>query len=322
VGVTAAGAPEGGTDAAEGTRLAAGVTGRTGSAVGAAGAFDQATAVRRTADGRYDMQPDPRFSPAAPSGDFQPAVNGGVLIAAMLRAVLDTSPHPHPVATSANFLRVPRIAPAQVAVNWLKQGKTAAVARTSLLQDDQLMIESTVATGSLAADARDPALPGAALSEAALSETMHAAQALSWTAEPPSLPPVDECVPVEAGGGIRGQVDLRLDPATAGWMRRSPAGIPEMRGYFRLRDDRPPDAYLLAFAVDALPPVVFGLGAFGWAPTVELTWYMRAVPADGLLRVAARCRHVGGGWFDEEAEVWDSAGRLVAQSRQIARVGR
>jgi acyl-coenzyme A thioesterase PaaI-like protein len=308
VGVTAAGASEEDTDAA------GSATGSTGAAVGvtAAGAFDQATAVRRTTGGRYDMQPDPRFSPAAPSGDFQPAVNGGVLIAAMLRAVLDTSPHPHPVATSANFLRVLRIAPAQVEVTWLKQGKTAAVARTSLLQDDQLMIESTVATGSLAGDAREPALPGA----------MQAAQALSWTAEPPSLPPVDECVPVEAGGGIRGQVDLRLDPATAGWMKRSPAGIPEMRGYFRLRDDRPPDAYLLAFAVDALPPVVFGLGAFGWAPTVELTWHMRAVPAGGPLRVAARCRHVGGGWFDEEAEVWDSAGRLVAQSRQIARVGR
>jgi hypothetical protein len=49
---------------------------------------------------------------------------------------------------------------------------------------------------------------------------------------------------------------------------------------------------------------------------------MRAVPAPGLLRVAARSRHVSGGWFDEESEVWDSAGRLVAQSRQIARVGR
>lgn len=33
-------------------------------------------------------------------------------------------------------------------------------------------------------------------------------------------------------------------------------------------------------------------------------------------------RHVSGGWFDEEAEVWDATGRLVAQSRQIARVGR
>jgi hypothetical protein len=55
---------------------------------------------------------------------------------------------------------------------------------------------------------------------------------------------------------------------------------------------------------------------------VELTWHMRAVPAPGPLAVETRCRHVGGGWFDEDAEVWDAAGRLVAQSRQIARVGR
>jgi Thioesterase-like superfamily len=74
--------------------------------------------------------------------------------------------------------------------------------------------------------------------------------------------------------------------------------------------------------VDGLPPVVFGLGASGWAPTVELTWYMRAVPVPGPLRVATRGRSVGGGWFDEEAEVWDAAGTLVAQSRQLGRVGR
>ena len=95
-----------------------------------------------------------------------------------------------------------------------------------------------------------------------------------------------------------------------------------MRGYFALRDEREPDAYLLALAVDALPPVVFGLGAAGWAPTVELTWYMRAVPAPGPLQVTAWCRHVSDGWFDGQAEVWDAAGRLVAQGGQLARVGR
>ena len=124
------------------------------------------------------------------------------------------------------------------------------------------------------------------------------------------------------GAGYAGQVDLRLDPATSGWLRGEPHGVPEMRGYFQLREERRPDAYLLALAVDALPPVVFGITRAGWSPTVELTWHMRGLPAPGLLRVAARSRHVSGGWFDEESEVWDSAGRLVAQSRQIARVGR
>ncbi len=154
---------------------------------------------------------------------------------------------------------------------------------------------------------------------------------LDWTGEPPPFPSIDECIDlgnwpgsVAADGtaGFPAQVEVLLDPACTGWRGGQPSGVPEMRGYVRLREHRDPDALLLALAVDALPPVVFGLGATGWAPTVELTWYMRAVPAPGPLQVAARCRHVSGGWFDEEAEVWDAAGRLVAQSRQLARVGR
>jgi hypothetical protein len=154
---------------------------------------------------------------------------------------------------------------------------------------------------------------------------------LAWTGEMPSFPPIEECVdlgpwPTAASGreltGYPAQIDVRLDPATAGWRHGNTTSGPEMRGYFRLREDRDPDAYLLALAVDSQPPAVFALGARGWSPTVELSWQMRAVPALGPLRVATRCRHVSGGWFDEEAEVWDAAACLVAQSRQLARIGR
>ena len=268
--------------------------------------FDEATAVTPEGDGCYRVSLDGRFAIVSGNGSVG-AVNGGVLMACVLRAVLDTSPHPDPVATSAHFLRVPRPEPAQVHVTWLKQGKTAATARATLVQDGAGILETTVTTGRLG----EPGDGG-----------------LSWTGEPPVLPPVEECTGFAdfAGAtrrtGYAGQVDLRLDPATSGWLRGKPQGVPEMRGYFQLREERHPDAYLLALAVDALPPVIFGITRAGWSPTVELTWHMRAVPAPGLLRVAARSRHVSGGWFDEESEVWDSAGRLVAQSRQIARVGR
>ncbi len=274
--------------------------------------FDEATAVTRTGPGRYQVRPDERFALVAPGNATPPAVNGGVMVATLLRAVLDTSPHPYPVATSAHFLRVPLLEPGEVEVTWLKQGRTAATARAALVQDAQIVLDVTVTTGSLPAG---PLANGE----------------LAWTGEPPELPPIEECVNlgpwrgtvgVDGTAGYAAQVDLRMDPATTGWRRGEPSGLPEMRGYFSLREPRDPDAYLLAVAVDALPPVVFGLGATGWAPTVELTWHMRAVPAPGPLRVAARCRHVSGGWFDEEAEVWDAADRLVAQGRQIARVGR
>jgi len=285
--------------------------------------FDEATAVRRRGEGLYDAQPDQRFAIVAAGGAAPPAVNGGALIATVLRAVLAESPHPHPVATTAHFLRVARLEPAEVHVSWLKHGKTAATARATLVQGGQPVLDTTVTTGTVPVSSLDGA-GGAGPDAAAPGE-------LSWTGPAPDFPALEDCVDlgpwrgsVSADGeqGYAMQVSVLLDPATTGWRHGEPSGVPEMRAYFGLREAREPDAYLLALAVDGLPPVVFGLGATGWAPTVELTWYMRAVPCPGPLRVAARCRHVGGGWFDEESEVWDAAGRLVAQSRQIARVGR
>jgi len=309
-------------------------------------AFDEATAVSRRGEGLYDAAADPRFALVAPGGAAPPAVNGGVLMATVLRAVLDCSSHPHPVATSANFLRVPQLAAAEVHVSWLKQGKTASIARAALVQDGQAVLDTTITTGTL------PAAPAAAGQDAVNTGADFAgSELLDWTGERPRIADIADCLDlgswpgtpkvrsspgdgVTASGaavtrvaadetaGFAAHVEVLLDPACTGWRQHEPSGVPEMRGYVRLREDRDPDALMLALAVDALPPVVFGLGATGWAPTVELTWHMRGVPAPGPLQVAARSRHVSGGWFDEEAEVWDAAGRLVAQSRQLARVGR
>jgi Thioesterase-like superfamily len=288
--------------------------------------FDEATAVSRRGEGLYDAAADPRFALVAPGGAAPPAVNGGALMATVLRAVLDCSPHPHPVATSANFLRVPQLAAAEVHVSWLKQGKTASIARAALVQDGHAVLDTTITTGTLLAG------PAAAGSDAVNTAADPASpQLLDWTGERPRIADIADCldlgswpgtVAADGTAGFAAHVEVLLDPACTGWRQHEPSGVPEMRGYVRLRQDRDPDALMLALAVDALPPVVFGLGATGWAPTVELTWHMRGVPAPGPLQVSARSRHVSGGWFDEEAEVWDAAGRLVAQSRQLARVGR
>jgi hypothetical protein len=279
--------------------------------------FDEATAVTRRGDGLYDTLPDARFAMVPPGGGTAPsAINGGALLATVMRAVLAESPLPHPVATSAHFLRVAAIAPAEVHVSWLKQGRTAATARAALIQDGKVVLDTTMTVGTVPGpDAADDTAAGA----------------LTWTGPPPGFPAIGDCVDLgqwrgttaaDGTSGYAAQVKVLMDPATTGWRRDEPGGLPEMRGYFELRDGQDPDPYVLAMAVDGLPPVVFGLGATGWAPTVELTWHMRAVPCPGPLAVAARARHVSGGWFDEEAEVWDASGRLVAQSRQLARVGR
>jgi acyl-CoA thioesterase len=51
--------------------------------------------------------------------------------------------------------------------------------------------------------------------------------------------------------------------------------------------------------------------------TIQLTVHLRAKPAPGWLACRATTRFVSGGYHEEDFEVWDSAGTLVAQSRQL-----
>ena len=62
------------------------------------------------------------------------------------------------------------------------------------------------------------------------------------------------------------RLDLRLDPATAGWAAGRPSGLGQIRGWLRLADGREPDPLMLLLAADALPPVAFDLGLSGWTP--------------------------------------------------------
>ncbi|MFI0447197.1 thioesterase family protein [Actinomadura sp. 6N118] len=257
--------------------------------------FGEATAVERVADGRYNVELDQVFG-------YAEALNGGYLMAVLARAAVDASPHEHPVSTAASFLRVAKVGPAEVLVESRKTGRTAAMSRVTLVQGGEPVVDALITTG-----------------------TLDSGQEPHWTGEaPPAMPSPEKCSTFDSGKGDRGfadNVEMLFDPATMGWLDGRPSGRLEARAWLQIPGYEN-DGYALALAVDALPPVVLNVGAKGWAPTVELTWHMRAVPQPGRLAVHGGGRLVAGGWFDEEVEVWDSAGRLVAQSRQLARVGR
>ncbi len=116
------------------------------------------------------------------------------------------------------------------------------------------------------------------------------------------------------------RLDLRLDPSSAGWAMGRPSLKGEIRGWLRMADEREPDTTLLMMALDALPPVAFDLGILGWTPTLEFTGHVRRRPEPGWLQVALTSQNVGGGMMEEDAMIWDSAGHLVAQSRQLCGV--
>ena len=95
-----------------------------------------------------------------------------------------------------------------------------------------------------------------------------------------------------------------------------------MRAWCRFADGREPDPLALVTFADALPPTSWAMGRMGWAPTVQLQVLVRALPAPGWCLVEARANEVADGWLAEDYRIWDSTGRLVAQSRQLARVPR
>ena len=74
----------------------------------------------------------------------------------------------------------------------------------------------------------------------------------------------------------------------------------------------------LLYAVDAFPPATFEIEQTGWVPTLELSAYVRALPAPGPVQVLQRAQLIDAQRVDETCFVWDSAGRLVAQATQLA----
>ena len=262
-------------------------------------AFATATAATELRPGRYAVTIDDGWGVGG-------RPNGGYLLACLQRAALLATGRPHPLSVSAVFLRPPAPGPAEVVVDPLRAGSTVASARARLTQGGEPLVEALVSAGTLSTDID-----------------------AEWADGPaPEIAPIADCVPssdrMPDGTEVTllRHLDVRLDPATVSWARDGGHGRPEMLATVALADGADPDPLVATLAADALPPVVFALGRFGWAPTVEMTVHTRALPAAGRLRVLSRARLVASGWFDEEAEVWDSAGRLVTQSRQLARVGR
>ena len=82
----------------------------------------------------------------------------------------------------------------------------------------------------------------------------------------------------------------------------------------------PADQLGALLACDITPPAAWNaLGARGWVPTVELTAHVRARQGVGPLSVRAWTHHVQDGFLEEDALVHDADGRLIVQSRQLAR---
>ena len=81
------------------------------------------------------------------------------------------------------------------------------------------------------------------------------------------------------------------------------------------------DLFTLILFLDATTPPIFNkLGSVGWVPTITLTSHIRGFPSPGPLKVSAKTEFVTKGFMEEDREIWDSDGKLVGQSKQMAKL--
>ena len=257
--------------------------------------FDRDTAVTPLADGGWAAN-------VSPAWNIGTIPNGGYLMAIALAAVGSEVPHPDPLTATCHYLgRVTAGIEVTVEVEVLRTGRTLSTACARLIQDGRERLRMLASYGDLAAS-EGPTLV---------------------TATAPAMPPPDDCVRNEVGYStleIQNRFDARLEPSVAGGAMGQPVGRAEVGGWIRFADGRQPDLRSLALFADAFPPTVLNLEAFGWVPTIELTFHFRARPAPGWLRAWFKSRFLVESHVEEDGEIWDSEGNLVALSRQLARI--
>lgn len=232
-------------------------------------------------------------------------LHGGYLLAVIGRAAALSAgeDHPHVTAISGSFIEAPEPGPADIHVETLRRGRGATQVRARLSQDGVARTDTLITLGRLTDDDS------------------------WWTAsEPVDLPDEQECflTPPDAPGGFRVPlmevVEQRLHPAHLGFAFGTPSKTGLIAGWQRLADGSDWDPLSLLVALDPVPPVSYDLGLVGWVPTIQLSAYLRRLPAPGPVRVRLRAADVTADRMDETAEVWDAKGRLVAQATQLAAV--
>jgi acyl-CoA thioesterase len=233
----------------------------------------------------------------------QSGPNGGYVAALLMRALIATvgdAARP-PRSLTVHYLQPAVAGPATVEVDVLRAGRSLSFVAARLLQDDRLVATASSAFGSGRSDL-----------------------AFQDGRPPSDLPSADELAPPETPPVLTPPIADRLDYRPTRPAELFGGGDAEFWCWLRLRDNAPVDASVLALYVDAMIPTLFIRATTPvLVPTIDLTVHFRSAPRagyDGWCLGHVRTRTVAEGFAEEDCDIYDDSGVLLAQSRQLGLV--
>ena len=257
--------------------------------------LDDAVASEALGEGRHRVQITADWHTA------NQTPNGGYVLALLLHAALQESKHPDALAVAVTYFRPAVPGPAEITVREVRAGRRVSTYDAVLAQDGKEIAHAVVSTHDWDA-------------AGTFEHTPHRA---------PDAPGPEECADVSAlvPAGMVPILDRYAYRAASvpGWLTGQPSGRTESLCWIRAADERPVDALLAGAMVDAFPPVTAEIGHLASA-TIQLTVHFRRRPDPATVWALGHVttRHVVAGYHDEDVELWDEHGRLIAQSRQLA----
>ena len=258
--------------------------------------FDEDRSLTARGDGVYQGMVSPRWN-------VGPVPNGGYVLGLAMAALERELEGLEPVTVTGHYLRPTAPGAIEAVVDTAKRGRTYSTASVVLRQGDRETFRGLATYGRL--------------------ESLESPRYVDG--RPPDVDR-DACIVWSGGDSLAPEIsrrfESRIEPAYVEALKGARAQHAALRGWIRFADGRPVDVHCLGLIADAFPPPVFMVTDRGWVPTIELTVHVRGRPVSEWLCCAFRTRFVFDGLLEEDGEIWDESGRLVALSRQLAGVPR
>lgn len=254
--------------------------------------FDADTALTPAGEGRWHADITDAWN------GIEGKPNGGYLFATALAALSRSLDGRQPLTATGHFLRPGSVGKAEIDVDVVRTGRLISTGTASLRQDgtERLRLLAGYTTGKPSDEQ-------------------------GFSADPPEIPGPDDCLtpptPPNVGASIADRFDYRVTP-TSRWIRGTKSAAAQLDAWIRFADGRAVDLAALPLVVDAFPPVIYEVADGVVVPTVELTVHFRQPPAAGWLQARVRSRALIAGMIEEDVDLWDAEGQLVAMSRQLA----